>query len=107
DRRNLLGANQIKQLPRLAQITDIAALNRDRLDRDQRQRPWRAAAEQADDDELAALGQAVEAELGGLRVADEIDRRADRPAGLLRELRQRIRRLAVDGGERAGLLGRL
>ena len=38
-------------------------------------------------------------------VADEIDHRADRAAGLLRELLQRIRRLAVDGGERAGRFG--
>ena len=35
-------------------------------------------------------------------VADEIDHRADRPAGLFRELLQRIGRLAVDGGERTG-----
>ena len=35
-------------------------------------------------------------------VADEIDHRADRPAGLAGELLQRIGRPAVDGRERAG-----
>ncbi len=55
--------------------------------------------------ELAALGQAVEAELRGLGVADEIDHRADRAAGLLRQLLQRVGRAAVDGRERAGRLG--
>ena len=91
----------------LAQIADIAALDGDRLDRDQRQRPGRAAAEQADDHELAALGQAVEPELRGLGIADEIDHGADRLAGLFGELLQRVGRAAVDGRERAGLLGRL
>ena len=67
NRRDLLVANEIEQFLGFAQIADIAALDRDRLDRNQRQRPGRAAAEQADDDELAALGQAVEAELRGLR----------------------------------------
>src|SRR5262249_8250673 len=104
---DLFRAYEIEQIPRLAQIADIAALDRDRLDRDQRQCPGGAAAEQTDDDELAALGQAVEAELGGLGVADQIDHGTDRAAGLLRQLRQRVRRLAVDGGERAGLLRRL
>src|SRR6267378_6510383 len=79
---DLLGADQIEQFLRLPEIADIAALDGDRLERDQRQRPGCAAAEQADDDELAALGQAVEAELGGLGVTDEIDYRADRPGGL-------------------------
>src|SRR6202042_1078249 len=93
---------QIEQFLGLAEIADIAALDGDGLDRNQRQRPWRAAAEQTDDDELAALGQAVEAELRGLGIADQIDHRADRAAGLLRELLQRIRRTAIDDGKRAG-----
>src|SRR5438874_215701 len=99
DRRNLLSADEVEQLAGLPEIADIAALDRDRLDRDQRQGPRRAAAEQADDDELAALGQAVKTELRGLRVADQIDHGADRTARLLRELRQRIGRHAVDGCE--------
>src|ERR1041385_1788304 len=98
DRRNLLGADEVEQLAGFPEIADIAALDRDRLDRDQRQGPRRAAAEQADDDELAALGQAVKTELRGLRVADEIDHGANGSAGRLCQLLKRIRRLAVDGG---------
>src|SRR5258708_23234299 len=60
DRRDLLFADEIEQFLGLAEIADIAALDGDGLDRNQRQRPWRAAAEQADDNELAAFGQAIE-----------------------------------------------
>src|SRR5258708_38857190 len=52
---DLPGAHEIEQFLRFPEIADIAALNRDRLDRDQRQRPRRAATEQADNDKLAAL----------------------------------------------------
>src|SRR5581483_8122662 len=37
DRRDLFGAHELEQFLGFAQIADIAALNRDRLDRDQRQ----------------------------------------------------------------------
>src|SRR6202012_4279389 len=99
--------NEIEQFRGLPEIADIAALDRDRLYRDQRQRPWRAAAEQADDDELAALGQAIETELRRRGVADQIDHRANGAAGFLGELLQRVGRLAVDGRERAGGFRRL
>src|SRR3984957_11806182 len=102
DRRDLPGTHEIEQFGRLAEIADITALNRDRLDRNQRQGPRRAAAEQADDDELAALGQAVEPKLRGLGIADQIDHRADRLAGRLDHLFQGIGRAAVDDRKRPG-----
>src|SRR5215212_2893046 len=105
--RNLLGSYQIEQLLRLPEIAYIAALDRDGLDRNERQSPGCAAAEQADDDKLAALAQAVEAELGGLGIADQIDHRADRPTGFLGELLQRVGRPAIDARQRAGALGGL
>src|SRR6185312_3551201 len=89
DRRNLLVADEVEQFLGLTQISDIAALDRDRLHRNQRQCPGRAAAEQTDDHELAALGQAIEAELRGLGVADQIDYGADRATGPLRQLIER------------------
>src|SRR4051794_15295090 len=100
-RRDFFAADEIEQFLRLAEIADIAALDGDGLDPDQRQRPPRATAEQADDHELAALGETVEAELSGRGIADEIDHGADRSAGGFRKLLQRIGRLAVDGRERA------
>src|SRR5450631_95173 len=105
NRRDLFSSHEVEQRLRLPEIADIAALDRNRLDRNQRQRPWRATAEQADDDELAALAQAVEAELRRLGIADEIDHRADRPSGLFGQLLERVGRSAIDGRERAGLLG--
>src|SRR6185369_4793383 len=59
DRRNLLCTHEIEQFLRLAEIADIAALDGDRLDRDQGQRECRPATEQADDDQLAALGEGI------------------------------------------------
>src|SRR6202011_1671181 len=72
--RDLLGADEIEQLLGLAEIADIAALDGRGLDRNQRQRPRRAAAEQADDDELATRGQAVEARLRVCGLAAHVDR---------------------------------
>src|SRR3981189_1466726 len=69
---DFLGSHQIEQFLRFPEIADIAALDRDGLDWNQRQCPRRAAAEQADDHQLAALGQAVEAELCRLGIADQI-----------------------------------
>src|ERR1700748_465286 len=43
NRRFFFRAHKIEQFPRLAQIADIAALNGNRLDRDQREGPGRAA----------------------------------------------------------------
>src|ERR1700722_13214905 len=91
NRRNLFRTHQIEQLLRFAQIADIAALNGDRLDRNQWQGPGRAAAEQADDHKLATLGEAIEAELRGLGVTDEVDHGADRLTGLFGQLLQRVR----------------
>src|SRR6202790_1799734 len=101
---DLLGAYEIEQFLSLAEIADIAALDRHGLDRNQRQRPRRAAAEQADDDKLATFGQAVEPELRGLGVADQVDHGADRAAGFPGQLLQRVGGSAIDGGKRAGLL---
>src|SRR3982074_407298 len=94
---NLFAAHEIEQLLGLSEVADIAALDRDRLDRDQRQCPRRAATEKADDHELAALAEAVEPELGGGGVTDQIDHRPDRATGLLGELLQRVGRFAIDG----------
>ena len=69
DRRDFSWGREIEQFLGFPQISDIAALDRDRLDRNQRQRPGRAAAEQADDDELADLQPRLAAEL-----ADEAGR---------------------------------
>src|SRR5262245_6526602 len=80
DRRDLLRTHEVEQFLCFAKIADIAALDRHGLDRDQRQRERGAATEQADDDQLAALGQAIESELRGLCAADEINHGADRPA---------------------------
>src|SRR5690349_19032822 len=62
--RDLFGSHEIEKLLCLPEIADIAALDRDGLDRNQRERPRRAAAEQTDDDKLATLAQTVEPELG-------------------------------------------
>src|SRR5258708_17321474 len=43
DRRDLLGTDQVEQFLGFAEIADIAALDRDRLDRDHPHRPRRAA----------------------------------------------------------------
>src|SRR5713226_9158311 len=76
DRRHRFTPHQVEQCLELGEAADVAALDGRGLDRDQRQRPRRRSAEQADDDELAASRQAIEAERTRLRAADEIDCRA-------------------------------
>src|SRR5215207_8313481 len=70
DARDRARRCEFHELAQLLKIADVAALDGRGLDRDEGQRPWRAAAEQADDDELAALGQDVEAERRALGAAD-------------------------------------
>jgi len=60
--------------------------------------PRRAAAEQADDDELAALGQAVEPELPVVfGVADQVDQRHGSAAAFLANCSKRVGGSAIDG----------
>src|SRR4051794_30398727 len=49
DARDRARPYELHQLAQLLKIADVAALDGRGLDRDEGQRPWRAAAEQADD----------------------------------------------------------
>src|SRR5829696_10469935 len=100
DARDRARPYELHQLAQLLKIADVAALDGRGLDRDQRQRPGRAAAEQADDDELAAPRQDVEAERRALGAADEVDDPAHRSLGSARDLGKRVGIAAVDCGER-------
>ena len=72
------------------QAADIGALHRDRAHRERRQRHRDVAAVEPDDDELAALDQAVDAEPRRRRRADQIDHRPGAAVGRRDDLLRRI-----------------
>ena len=92
DRLHLPGSHEVEELLCLLEVADVAALDGDRLDRNERQGPRRSASVEADHDELAAAREAIEAELRRLRIAHEIDRRPQGPSGFFRDLARSVRR---------------
>ena len=99
----MLLAHQRHQLLQLGKIADIGAADRDRAHRDRRDRQGRLAAEQADDDELTALGERVIAELHRRRCADAIDHGRGLAADRGLDLVERVGGRPVDRGDGTGL----
>src|SRR5690348_14175778 len=74
------------ELLELLERAHLRALDRDAEEGKERDRHLQGAAEEADDDELAALPERARAEAHGGLGTDEVDRRRDAAAGRLDEL---------------------
>ena len=96
NRRRSGSLDQFDKLFRFRQASGVGALDGDRAHRERRQRHGDFAAIEPDDDQLAALDQAVDAEPRRAGGTDQIDHRPGAAVGRGDELLHGIRRCAVD-----------
>src|ERR1700683_84980 len=101
--RSAFAADESKKLGHFVEAADIRALHADGAQRQRRQRHGNVAAEQADDNQFAALDQAIERKLHRARRADEIDHRPGATVGGIDDLFRGVGGPAVDCGLCAGL----